>query len=100
MMMYRERQSGVCSYFPGNNVATAGCDNAITMNAAGKTRSDEYFTEYLNTFCRVVLSLWPSIFENAGNSSVAIGWTKKDTITEKLMARLQLAIVWCYGLGG
>ena len=58
------------------------------MKVAGTISRDPYFTEYWNTFFRVFGSFLASIFENAGKSSVVIGWTKKATRTAKLIARL------------
>ena len=71
--MYNERYSGVSSYFPGNKVATAGWDNAITIKAAGTISKEAYFTEYWNTFLSVLGSFFASIFEKAGNIMVVTG---------------------------
>ena len=79
---------GVSSYFPGNSVATAGWDRAITMKAAGTISRDPYFTEYWNTFLSVFGSFLASIFEKAGKSSICTGWTKKATRIAKLRAKL------------
>ena len=64
-------------------VATAVWDNDITINVVGIIINDAYLTEDPNTFCRIVCSFFPSIFENAGNNIVDTGVTKKVTSTRK-----------------